>query len=247
MFMNRKILLFGVLACALFLSCYSEPYSPETAKLVRNLNTSNIQGNVRFFLTDNHLTNVKAVNLVVRGVRIKRMGDPEPQAWQAIPLPSQKLIDLLQFRDGLAAVLSDSTLKAGTYQEVRLLISSAEVVTKDDKSETLKIPGGDTSGLKIKFRQEGVKIEEGKNYVFVLDFDLEKSLFTKGNYLADHPDENDGKGNLKQKPENTKRPDENDPIATATWILKPVLKVRYVASVESNGELATITEDNTDQ
>ncbi len=89
------------------------------------------------------------------------------------------MFNLLDLQNGVTAVLADTTIPAGSYSQMRLLIQNARIVLIDSSEFDLKIPSGSTSGLKILLR--GFEIGVDSLTEMTLDFDLEKSFVVQGN------------------------------------------------------------------
>jgi hypothetical protein len=93
-----------------------------------------------------------------------------------------KPVDLLALQ-GLQfeTLLSEVELAAGDYKEMRLVIDdtnmSSYVETSDGSVYPLKIPGGSSSGLKIKSK---ISFVEKQTSAYTLDFDLNKSVVMAG-------------------------------------------------------------------
>jgi len=91
-------------------------------------------------------------------------------------------IDLYQLRAGLAEQLALVTVPTGAYDEVRLVISKAELTfTLDGTSVTqdFVVPSGAASGLKVKI-DPPVLVAEGQTSELLLDVDLSASFHLAG-------------------------------------------------------------------
>jgi len=92
-----------------------------------------------------------------------------------------KVFDLLDLQNGITEELANVDLDPGSYDLIRMHVTKAEVVLKDDHGTfDLKIPSGYTSGIKIKITPE-LLIESGVESTIVLDFDVSKSFIVQGN------------------------------------------------------------------
>lgn len=102
--------------------------------------------------------------------------------------------DLLQLANGVTEdLVTGAVIPAGRYSELRFVIGEAYIVTDDgrvyatsksivpdtlkERAEdgTLKCPSCGSSGLKVKFPQGGLSLEEGAQIV-VVDFDVSQSF-----------------------------------------------------------------------
>jgi len=93
--------------------------------------------------------------------------------------------DLLVLQDGVTAELADSVIPVGQYDQLRMIVDSARAVLKapltfDDGSttESMKVPSGSTSGLKVNF--DGPIIVDSGEVVVVIDFDVSRSFVFQG-------------------------------------------------------------------
>ncbi len=88
--------------------------------------------------------------------------------------------DLLDLQNGVTAELLKAELEVGTYDLIRLHVTDANVTLKDGTDFALKIPGGTSSGLKIKL-SPALVVEDGGMSEIILDFDVSKSFVVQGN------------------------------------------------------------------
>lgn len=88
--------------------------------------------------------------------------------------------NLLDLRNGITADLLAMNIDIGSYDLIRMHVVEGEVILKDGTSHTLKVPGGNNSGLKIKIAPELV-VEGGVTNEVLLDFDVSKSFVIQGN------------------------------------------------------------------
>jgi hypothetical protein len=88
--------------------------------------------------------------------------------------------DLLQLTNGITEHIGSTELETGYYDMMRLHVTDARVILKDGTQHNLKIPGGSSSGLKIKI-DPVIYIAEGQTSDVLLDFDLSRSFVIRGN------------------------------------------------------------------
>lgn len=192
------------------------------------------QGRLRVSLTDAPChAQYDAVFVTVEKVRVHQSSaaGESDGGWSEIVLAVPRRIDLLTLTNGVLAELGETTLPAGDYQQVRLVLAAnggasplANAVTPAGGSEVaLDTPSGQQSGLKINMN---TRVPEGQVADLVLDFDVCKSIVKRGN---------SGQYNLK-------------PVLTATALLSaagqrvegyvvPALgNANTVVSVQLNGE-----------
>jgi hypothetical protein len=128
---------------------------------------------VNFGITDAPLDDAQSVTITVASLEVSVAGE----GWVAVPMPQPVTIDLLGYQDGAAAALGTiPDLPVGTYQQTRLMLASDKpptLVLADGSSETLEIPSGSETGLKIvtPFVVDGTRPVN-----LTIDFDLRKSV-----------------------------------------------------------------------
>lgn len=93
--------------------------------------------------------------------------------------------DLLKLRNGITSDLLEIEIGSGTYDMIRMHITASKVYLKDGTSFDMKVPSGESSGLKIRLSPELV-VEEGVINEVLIDFDLSKSFLMQGNHKIAH-------------------------------------------------------------
>ena len=89
-------------------------------------------------------------------------------------------LNLLDLVNGLTMTLVDTEIPAGEYDQIRLYVSSANVVLENGEVFDLKIPSGKQSGLKV-FIKPGLNVVGGLTSELLLDFDVCRSFVFRGN------------------------------------------------------------------
>ena len=117
------------------------------------------------------------VNIEVIEVSVHKAGDDSTSGWMVVS-EDTLAVNLLEYTNGNFAVLADSSLAAGEYTQVRLLLTDRNTVVVHGETHDLEIPSGSTSGLKL---NHPFIIEEGVSYGATLDFDAERSIHMTGN------------------------------------------------------------------
>lgn len=100
--------------------------------------------------------------------------------------------DLLTLQDGVTAELASISIPAGSYHELRMVVESAELTLKagyefeaGGSTQTLHVPSGAASGIKVKLRtadgdeEAGIEIRPGET-VLVVDFDVSQNFVIQG-------------------------------------------------------------------
>lgn len=96
--------------------------------------------------------------------------------------------DLLTLRDGVTADMTGEVeVPAGTYNQLRMIVSRAEVTLIDGvefadggSTRELQIPSGAQSGIKVQLA-EPITTEEGTINVVLVDFDVDQNFVIQGN------------------------------------------------------------------
>ncbi|CAL68349.1 DUF4382 domain-containing protein [Christiangramia forsetii] len=124
------------------------------------------------------------VNIDVQDVQIKVEADAETEAdidsdgWVSLDEVETGVYDLLELTGGISQILADSEVPAGYVSQMRLVLGTENTVVVNGESKPLNTPSAQQSGLKLQLNQE---LEEGENYAFLLDFDVEESIVAQGN------------------------------------------------------------------
>jgi len=101
--------------------------------------------------------------------------------WQTMTLTQPDTFDILEYTNGDQLLLAEGDLDPGTTKEIRLVLgANNSIVLKDGSSYELKVPSGQSSGLKIKLNVDK-NVQAGQTYYVVLDFDAAKSVVKTGN------------------------------------------------------------------
>ncbi|MDR8389565.1 DUF4382 domain-containing protein [Aliifodinibius sp. S!AR15-10] len=136
-----------------------------------------------------HLTDAPAdyeeVNIDVQGLRIHYTPatsdtvDPNPERdgkWIDLPVEPMN-VNLLELQNGVDTLLASAELEPGSYRELRLMLGGNNNVVIDGSTHDLKVPSGQASGYKIKFKTE---LEEGEELDVTIDFDASRSVHKAG-------------------------------------------------------------------
>jgi hypothetical protein len=131
------------------------------------------ESRVRILLTDAPADFVEAnvlierVELLGEGDRVILLAD-EPQPF-----------DLLTLQDGITAIIADEDVPNGIYHQVRVIVNEeASVLFDDGTVETLKIPSGSQSGIKMNL--PALDIDDDL-IIVTIDFDVTASFVKRGN------------------------------------------------------------------
>ncbi len=102
--------------------------------------------------------------------------EPGTAGWVVLTSTAQ-VVDLMQIAADATAVLGSETVSAGRYNQVRLLLASGATVTVNGETESLQVPSGSQTGIKI---VGNFDVEAGKTYTMTLDFDTDESIKVNG-------------------------------------------------------------------
>ncbi|HYD78375.1 MAG TPA: DUF4382 domain-containing protein [Paucimonas sp.] len=150
--------------------------------------TSADTGALKVSLTDAPACGFEKVNVSVSKVRVHKSSSAGDAAsgWQDINLEPPRKIDLLTLRNGIMTELGQTTLPAGHYTQMRLVLAenasgalANSVVAEGSNAEiALETPSAIQSGIKL---NNAFDIAANATTELVLDFDACKSIVTKGN------------------------------------------------------------------
>jgi hypothetical protein len=148
-------------------------------------------------LTDAPACGYDAVNISVQKVRVHQSegAADADSGWSEVVLSPPRRVDLLSLTNGVLEDLGQTSLPAGKYTQLRLVLAENDsssplansVVPTGGTETALDTPSAAQSGLKLKV---DIDVAAGKVADVVLDFDACKSVVKRGN---------SGKYNLKPK------------------------------------------------
>jgi hypothetical protein len=141
-------------------------------------------GRVSVSLTDMPVDHAEQVVIAVTGVAFK----PEGAGPEQVVDFSPRAIDLLQYQNGLTAVLlQDTPMEAGRYQWLRLIVDTEpnvrdSYIVIDGQECELNVPSGAQSGLKM---HRPIDVPAGGSLALTVDFDLHQSIHTPPGQASD--------------------------------------------------------------
>jgi len=149
--------------------------------------TSTASGALRLALTDAPACGYDQVNVTIERIRIHASSTAQDgdAGWSEMVLTPARRIDLLTLTNGVLEELGSTSLPAGRYTQMRLVLGSSQgpgamansVVPSGGSERPMETPSGQQTGLKM-----NVNIEVAANQLadFVIDFDACKSVVRAG-------------------------------------------------------------------
>jgi hypothetical protein len=145
-------------------------------------------GTLGVSLTDAPSCGYDAVNVTVNKVRVNMSATASDTdgGWTDITLSPAKKINLLTLSNGTLEALGQTSLAAGHYSQVRLVLdpntgnalANSVVLSGTSNEISLDTPSAVQSGIKL---NADFTVDAGQRYDLVMDFDACKSIVTKGN------------------------------------------------------------------
>ena len=136
-----------------------------------------LEGRVQILLTDAPLDDVLEANITI--LRVELM---DSTGTETILMDEPRQFDLLTLRDGVTAELADLPVLASTYDQIRMVVSdSAYVLLNDSTIQELKIPSGQSSGIKLMNIPTFEIADSDDLVVITIDFDASTSFVRAGN------------------------------------------------------------------
>ncbi|MEQ1685171.1 MAG: DUF4382 domain-containing protein [Burkholderiaceae bacterium] len=150
--------------------------------------TGSPQGTLRVAITDAPSCGYDAVNITIEKVRVHKNADAADldAGWSEIVLTPARRIDLLTLSNGVLQDLGQTTLPAGKYTQLRLVLAANgtalpppnSVVPTGEAETALTTPSAQQSGIKL---NTDIDVASDQIADFVLDFDACKSVVKRGN------------------------------------------------------------------
>jgi len=196
MSLHRMRLAFPLIASGLVLACGAS----KTQNQQTTSPPTTGHGQLALSLVDAPATQAKEIWVKVTEVNVHHSASGWVSVFpQPLPAPQELVIDLLTLQvpnDALGLGLVD--LPPGTVTQIRLVVApdGNKVVLPDGREETLKVPSGAQSGIKIHGPWD---ITECHRTTLTIDFDAQKSIWY-------HPTSHGEPGDL--------------------WILRPVIRMK---------------------
>ncbi|QOL50081.1 DUF4382 domain-containing protein [Massilia litorea] len=143
-------------------------------------------GTLNVAMTDAPACGFDAVNVTVVKVRVNKSstaGETD-SGWTDITLASPKKVNLLNLTNGVLETLGQTSLEAGQYNQIRLVLdantsgtANTVLVTGAKAEQPLETPSAVQSGIKL---NGSFTVEAGARSDVVIDFDACKSVVARG-------------------------------------------------------------------
>jgi hypothetical protein len=186
---HRSVARFGlpVIAAAALAACGGGGGSGSDAGQSM-ANTTSTTGTLRVSITDAPACGFDHVYVTVEKVRVNGSASAADtdSGWTDITLSAPQRIDLLALSNGALTTLGQAQLPAGTYQQLRLVLSANtsanplanSVVPTGGTEQAVDTPSAAQSGLKL---NADMTVAADKVADFAIDFDACKSFVHAGN------------------------------------------------------------------
>ncbi len=174
---TRTVLLAaGALAAASLVACGGGGGDSAPSAPVSTMGTLSVA------LTDAPACGFDAVNVTVQKVRVNKSSTASEtdSGWTDITLNPARKINLLNLTNGVLDTLGQTSLEAGRYNQIRLVLDAkgSTVVPSATRTEVaLDTPSAAQSGIKL---VGGFEVVAGQRADVVIDFDACKSVVTRG-------------------------------------------------------------------
>lgn len=193
-------------------------------------------GTLSVGLTDAPACGFDAVYVTVNKVRVNKSASASDTdgGWTDVTLAPAKKINLLNLTNGVLETLGQTSLEAGTYTQIRLVLdantsgtANTVVPTGSTLEQVLDTPSAVQSGIKLVGQFD---VTAGQRSDIVIDFDACKSVVTKGN------------GKYALKPVVKMLPSAVNGISG--FVSTALLGSRVTVSAQQNGNIVSATTPN---
>lgn len=142
-------------------------------------NNRSVEGRVNVLLTDNPLEDFNEANVTIR--RVELLGtDTSGETTLIVLSDESQIFNLLELQNGITAPLAESGVPAGRFNQLRIIVhEDAEVLMVDGTRETLKVPSGAQTGIKVFFPYFDIA-SDADVVTLTVDFDVEDSFVKAG-------------------------------------------------------------------
>lgn len=181
----KKLLLFSLMALLVVTGC-----SRKGEDVLTNNNTTSTTDPAKFVLnattasySEGTFTSPEGlepenINLTVVSVQLRKAGDS--LGWITVSEPNATY-DFLDLVNGVSAELANAFVDPGRYTQLRLVLAETNEIIFDGTSESLTVPSGTETGVKL---SADLKLEAGETLTVTIIFDAATSVIsTEQDYL----------------------------------------------------------------
>jgi hypothetical protein len=131
-------------------------------------------GTLKLMVTDKPFPVDMITEAAIKITRIEmRKAGGDPSAAFVTIFDGERMVDLLDLRNGRMDLLAEADIPAGSYDQMRLIVTDGKISLTDGREFDLKVPSGEETGIKLNFN---VEIAEGEDNVLLLDVDLTRAF-----------------------------------------------------------------------
>jgi hypothetical protein len=123
---------------------------------------------------------IDSANVTINKIEIRQAGSEDENHPFLTLSEDIYTYNLLDLRNGITVDLVEIAIPAGDYDLLRLYVSAAEIILKDESEYPLKVPSGSQSGIKV-FIEPSIRVVGGLTTELLLDFDVGQSFVVQGN------------------------------------------------------------------
>jgi hypothetical protein len=137
-----------------------------------------IEGRVQVRLTDAPLDEMVAAHVTIE--RVELVGEHDGEDARIVLSDAPQPFDLLTLQNGITANVADVLVPEGRYHQLRLIVAEDAVVEfLSGKTETLKVPSGTETGIKVLLPAFDID-DDQDDVIITIDFDAALSFVYSG-------------------------------------------------------------------
>jgi len=174
-------------------------------------------GRLRVLVTDKPypFDLIDEATITITRVEVRRGDSADEETFLTIST-AEREFDLLDLQNGRTDLLAEADIAAGTYTQMRLIVTEGMVRISDGREFPLSVPSGEQTGIKLNFTFEVAADDET---VLLLDVDMSRAFRP---IPAGHID---------------------DPATIREFTFHPSLAMRLIVMLEAGSITGTVTDD----
>jgi hypothetical protein len=122
---------------------------------------------------------VAEANVTIDKIEIRRSNDDDEYPFITLSEEEQSF-NLLDLTNGVTAILADTSIESGLYNQIRMHVTEASILLTDSTLYDLFIPSGQQTGIKVNIDPD-IMVDSLTNQELILDFDVSRSFVVQGN------------------------------------------------------------------